>query len=168
MTPRSHDGSGDFEYLPCRRGDMPGRDAVGLEEVVVWRGLAIDVAQADAAQRRWTMLAEHFGHGAAEPADDRVVFGGDDAAGPLREGDNGVGVDRLERRQMEDAGRNSFGREHVGRLQHTDRLHAGADETDVAAVAQEDTWTDLERVVIGEDHRRRVAGDTQVHGTRGL
>src|SRR5687767_14083589 len=74
MTLISHDGLGGFDHLPRRRRDVPRRDSVGLEQVVVWRGLAIDVAQTDAAHRRWATLAEHLGHGAAEPADDRVVL----------------------------------------------------------------------------------------------
>ncbi len=74
-----------IEQRFCYRRDMTGHDAIRLQQVVVRRGLPLDVAQTEAAHLRRSLLAEDFRHGAAGSIDDGAVRGGDDVAGPLRE-----------------------------------------------------------------------------------
>src|SRR5665647_1814722 len=65
-------------------GDVAGREAVLLQQVVVGRRFAVDVGDADPRHGRGAVLAEHLGDRAAQSADDVVLLGGDHEAGLLR------------------------------------------------------------------------------------
>src|SRR5687767_6770769 len=69
-------------------GDVVGGEAVFFEEGVVGAGFAVGVLPADAAHGGGEVFGEGFGNGAAETADDGVVFGGDDGAGAVGDGDD--------------------------------------------------------------------------------
>src|SRR5665648_33665 len=57
-------------------GDVAGREAVLLQQVVVGCRLAVHVEDADPLHERRALLAEDFSDGAAEAADDVVLLGG--------------------------------------------------------------------------------------------
>ena len=99
-----------------------------------------------------------FGHRAAQPAMDIVIFGRDDGAGFDRAARQQLGVDRLDGGHVDHPRRNAVCRQHVGGCQRARHFHAAGDDGDVVAVAQDLALADLEFVIVAEQARRRGCG----------
>src|SRR6185369_4763296 len=99
-------------------------DALDVEAVLGVEALGIaGLAEADHAEpldRRRQHLAQRLGHGAAEPAGDRVVLDGDDVAGPRGRAHQDLLVQRLDRGGVDDLGRHAFGLQSLRRLERVE------------------------------------------------
>ena len=96
MVPAERRGrllSGDG--LAGRLGDVRGGDAEHAHQIGGLAHLTEMILDADTFQRRGPLLRQHFRNGAAEPADDVVVFRRNQRAGFGGGLDDGVGVDGL-------------------------------------------------------------------------
>ena len=76
------------------------------------------------------MLTEHLGDGAAQAADDSMVFGGDDFARLVCGGDDRFFVERFDRRHVQDVGRNALAGEGIGGIEAARCLRAGGNQCD--------------------------------------
>src|SRR5881296_1731913 len=142
----------------CRRprsaaeelGHAP-RDAAGVEaELGVEAPRIAGLAEghgADALERDRTDLREPFGDGAAEAAGDRVILHRHDAAGPGRRATQHLLVERLDRRRVDDLGRDALALEKPRRLQRVEHGAAGGDQRDVRARPQQAPAAETEPVV---------------------
>ncbi len=71
-------------------------------------------------------------------------------------------VDRLDRRHVDDAGRNVFFPENLGGAQRASHFHAAGDDGYVAAVAQDLALADFEVVIVAEQPRARAASGAHI------
>ena len=94
-----------------------------------------------------------------------VLLGGDHQAGLLGGGDDGLDVERLERRHVQDVRVDTLLLQGLGRLDGAPQHDAGGHDGHVAALAHDHGGADPEVVVVVEDDRAGVTGEAQVDGT---
>ena len=137
----------------------------GFRQFFRLAGRAEHVLHADEFDGARARRCQSFGDGAAEPAIDVVIFRRDEGAGFLGAAHEQFRVDRLDRRHVDDAGRNAVGFQHLRRFQRARHFHAAGDDGDVAAVADDLAFADLEGVVFAEHALRRAAAGAHIDGT---
>ena len=142
---------------------MGGCQTVFLEKLLVRRGLAVGVADADSSHRGGCILGEDFGDGAPQTTDDRVILSGHHPSRLLPRGDDGGHVDGLDGRHVKHMGRYTIGGQQVSRPQCPNGLYARAHDGDVGALAHDVGRADPEVMIGVEDRRVRVAGEAQVY-----
>ena len=121
---------------------------------------------------------QRFGDGPAEAADDRVLLAGHHQAGLLRCGDDGLDIERLDRRHVHQVHVDALEGQRLGSLEGTSRLRAGREHRDVGAFANDDGLAEYELVVVVEDDGRvgpiepevdrAVVLDDRLEGAAGL
>ncbi len=117
------------------------------------------VGKPDLPERRMDARAhQQRRHGFAEAADHGVVLGDDDEAARLaRLAQDRLGVERLDRRHVQDGGVDAVIRQGLGCLQRAHGHDARGDDQDVGAVAQQRGLAELEAVIVLVEHQRHLS-----------
>ena len=141
-------------------GDMPN----SVQQEVRRTGWRECAGHTEALHGHRCVVHHHLGHRAAESAEDGVLLARQDGAGVEGGGDDPVFVDRADRGQVEDAGRDASSSQELGSGHRTMGERAVGDDRQVAAVAQHVGLARLERVAFGEEIRHPDPAEPQEDG----
>ena len=110
--------------------------------------MAKHVLHAHAGEGRGALFAQAGGNGFTQPADDIMLFHGDDTAGFFGSFDHQVPVQGLDRVHVDEPGVDPLSGQGVHGLNSLAHHQSGGDDRHVAALPQGDAFADLESVVI--------------------
>ena len=128
-------------------------------------GAAKCVGDANASDGHGIVLRHELRYRCPEPADDRVVFCGDDRARFARGREHGVFVERFYGVHIEYAHAYPLPGQFRGCRKRQRHHYPARNQREVPALPQRDGFTQLEGLLGIVNHGRRVASHAEVHGT---
>src|ERR1035441_8354799 len=159
------EGALPLKRPPDRADNSRNIEPVLIQKVQIRSALRKGVREPNPLHGNGQRLDKGFGNRTAQPADYRMLFRRDDRAGLTGATLHHRDVQRLDGVHLYHPHREAFGGQHPGRLNRRRDQHSAADNRNVGAVAQRNSFADFGTVIVAEDPRHLIAAESEINGT---